>query len=467
MRFFCLKPLFLIIFLASYGLAQNNFTGKIDEAVTAEMRRQRVPGVSVAVIKDGELLYAKGYGLANVEHQAAVKPETVFQSGSIGKQFTAAAVMILAEENKLGLDDKLTKYFPGAPESWKDITVRHLLTHTSGMGDYPENFDMRRDYTEEDFLKMIIAQPLDFQPGEKWAYSNLGYLTLGILIGKITGKHYGDFLRERVFQPLGMTTARVISEADIVPNRASGYRLEKGELKNQRWVSPSLNTTADGALYLTALDMAKWEAGLNSEKILKRSSLEQMWTPFRLNDGKMTGYGFGWQINRTKNRRLIHHGGAWQGFQSYFIRYPDDKLAIAVFANLAQTNSVRLVRAVASAFYPELALSHAAIKDDDPELTQTIKRVLLQLSEDKTDLKLLTAEMRESYLPVKAKEAGEVLRSLSLPIAVIYMSELIERKEESGLKTSRYLLTDVGQTLVAEVKTTRDNRIAGVQITEK
>jgi len=168
---------------------------------------------------------------------------------------------LLVQDGKISLEDKLTKYFSDAPDSWKDITVRHLLTHTSGMGDYPAEIDLRRDYTEEQLLEEFKKAPLAFQPGDKWDYSNVAYVTLGMLIRKITGKFYGDFLRERIFEPLGMTT-RIISEADIVPNRAAGYRVVAGKIKNQEWVSPSMNSTADGSLHLSILDLAKWDAAL-------------------------------------------------------------------------------------------------------------------------------------------------------------------------------------------------------------
>src|SRR5438128_2212772 len=247
---------------ASPVCAQSPIATRVDDYIKAEMQRQRIPGLSLAVIKDGQIILARGYGFANVELQVPVKPETIFQSGSMGKQFTATAVMMLVEAGKLSLADPITKFFSDAPDSWKIITVRHLLTHTAGTTDYPRDFDFRRDYTEDELLKRAEVIPLSFQPGEKWSYSNLGYVLLGILIHKVSGQFYGDFLQERVFRPLGLTTARIISEADIVPNRAAGYRLVKGELKNQDWVSPSLNTTADGALYLTVYDMAKWDAAL-------------------------------------------------------------------------------------------------------------------------------------------------------------------------------------------------------------
>jgi CubicO group peptidase (beta-lactamase class C family) len=283
-----------------------------------------------------------------------VAPETIFQSGSVGKQFTATAVMMLVEEGKLSLDDSIARYFPDAPENWQKITVRHLLTHTSGMTDYPRDFDYRRDYTEDELFKTIKAIPLAFKPGDKWSYSNLGYVTLGILIHKVSGKFYGDFLQERIFKPAGMTTARIISEEDIIPKRAAGYRLVKGELKNQQWVSPQVNTTADGALYLTVYDMAKWDAALYTEKLLKKSSLDQMWTPVKLNNGKTENYGFGWSLDEVRGHRIIQHGGAWQGFKAYIARYVYDKLTVVLFVNQIQSDPGKIAHGIAAIYNADL-----------------------------------------------------------------------------------------------------------------
>jgi len=345
----------LIFLLTISCLAQNSVETRVDEYIGAEMQAQQIPGLALAVIKDGKMVIARGYGLANVEHQVPVKPETIFQSGSTGKQFTATAVMMLVEEGKLSLDDKITRYFPDGPEAWQNITVRHMLTHTSGMTDYPQDFDLRRDYTEDELYQRIKPIPLAFQPGEKWSYSNLAYVMLGILIHKVSGKFYGDFLQERIFKPLEMTTARIISESDIVPNRAAGYHVVNGQLKNQEWVSPSLNTTADGALYLTIYDMAKWDAALYTDKLLKTSSLEQMWTPVKLNDGKTHPYGFGWALGQVRGHRIIEHGGAWQGFKAQISRYVDDKLTVIVLANQIRTNQSKLAHGVAALFSPDLA----------------------------------------------------------------------------------------------------------------
>ncbi len=352
----------IIALIAIFAVAARNTpllgqaaTKRIDSLVAAQMLQQHIPGVSLAVVREGRILLAKGYGLSNVELQAPVKPETIFQSGSIGKQFTATLIMMLVEDGKLSLDDSITKYFTDAPDPWKAITIRRLLTHTSGTTDYPDDFDFRRDYTEDDFQKRAYAIPLAFTPGDRWSYSNLGYVMLGILIHKVTGRFYGDVLHDRIFAPLGMSTARIITEADIVPNRAAGYRMVNNEIKNQEWVSPSVNTTADGALYLTALDMAKWDAALYTERLLKRSSLEQMWTPVTLNNGKNEPYGFGWALPDVSGHRLIQHGGAWQGFTSYIARYVDQKLTVIVFDNLAGADPGKIAHGVAALYDPELA----------------------------------------------------------------------------------------------------------------
>lgn len=290
----------------------------VAQYLASEMQRQHIPGVALLVSRDGKPIRTQGFGFSNVELQVPVKPETIFQSGSMGKQFTATGIMLLVEEGKINLDDSITKYFKDAPAAWKPVTIRHLLSHTAGFTDYPKDFDFRKDYTEDEILKIIEGIPLAFPPGSRWSYSNLGYATLGIMIHRVTGKFYGDFLHERIFLPLRMSTTRIISEADIIPNRGAGYRLVKGDLKNQEWVAPALNTTADGSLYFSILDLAKWDAALYTEKILKRSSLDQMWTPAKLNNGKPNSdhYGFGWFIAEKHGHRVIGHGGAWQGFKN-------------------------------------------------------------------------------------------------------------------------------------------------------
>jgi len=351
------RTLFAVFLATVLVCAQNSPDAAVDQYIHSEMTNRKIPGLALLVARDGKIVRAQGYGLSNVELQVQVKPETIFQSGSIGKQFTATAVMMLVEEGKVHLDDPLTAYFKDARASWKQVTVRQLLSHTGGFTDYPRNFDFRRDYTEDQLLKIVEGLPLAYPPGTKYSYANLGYLTLGILIHRVTGEFYGDFLQQRIFRPLGMSTTRIISEADIIPNRAAGYRLVKGELKNQEWVSPALNTTADGSLYYSILDLAKWDAALYTEKLVKRESLDQMWTVAKLNDGKPNpgDYGFGWFITEVNGHHLVEHEGAWQGFTGNISRYVDDKLTIVVLTNLDGAKPDEITHHVAGLYVPELA----------------------------------------------------------------------------------------------------------------
>jgi len=448
---------------APAGVAQE---ASIDRVVKQRMSANKIPGVSLAVLREGKIVLLKSYGLANVEHQVPVKPETVFQSGSIGKQFTAAAVMTLAQENKLSLDDKISKYFPDVPATWKDITIWHLLTHTSGLGDYPSEIDLRRDYTEAEYLAAFTKTPTNFAAGSSWDYSNIGYATLGILIGKVTGKFYGDFLQERIFQPLGMTTARVISEADIVPNRAAGYRLLKGELKNQEWVSPATNSTADGSLYLSILDLAKWDAALYTDRPLTQSSRDKIWSPAKLSDGTTKDYGFGWHLAQHHGHRLVFHGGAWQGFKSFIIRFLDTRLTIIFLANSWETREFKFARELVASFYPEFALPAVnTIADAEPKTTALARRALIQLMTDKIDEQLFTPDCRAA-IANQGKRIHASLNGFSLPIAIISSSELIESTSENNLRVYRYLLTDIGRSVSCTVKLTPDEKIAAIDLVE-
>jgi len=346
---------------------------RVDALVEAEMRAEKIPGLGMAVLRDGKVVKAQGYGLANVELNVPVKAETIFQTGSVGKQFTATAVMMLVEEGKVGLDDKLSKYLAGTPAPWKDVSVRNLLTHTSGIADYTDQeytkagglINLRGDYTEEELYQKLVQLPMNFEPGTQWKYSNSGYVLLGFLIRKVTGEFYGDFLQERIFRPLGMSATRIISERDIVENRASGYELVQGEIKNQEWVSATLNTTADGALYTNVVDLGKWDGALYTEKLVKKSSLAQIWTPVTLKSGKTYPYGFGWFLGGVNGHRLVEHDGAWQGFTMNISRYVDDELTVIVMTNLDEEHSqpAKIAHGVAGMYVP-------ALKEKEKGLTQ-------------------------------------------------------------------------------------------------
>jgi CubicO group peptidase (beta-lactamase class C family) len=232
----------------------------VDDYVRGLVEREKIPGVAVLVMKDGAVERARGYGLANLEQRVAVTDETIFQSGSVGKMFAAAGTLLLAADGMLALDDRLIRHLPDGPASWHRITIRQLLTHTSGLKDHgPEEIDFRKEYDEAELLAVVRELPLEFEPGTQWSYSNSGYLVLGLLTSKLAGEHWREFQAKRLFAPLGMATTRVISERDLVPHRAAGYEHdERREVKNQEWVSPSLNRCADGALDFSLRDLAAW-----------------------------------------------------------------------------------------------------------------------------------------------------------------------------------------------------------------
>jgi CubicO group peptidase (beta-lactamase class C family) len=402
----------------------------IDRFVSSQMKNRQIPGVAIGVYSRGQVLLAKGYGMANVELSVPVKPETVFQSGSVGKQFVSAAVMILVEEGKINLEDSIVKYFPNAPESWKPILIKNLLSHTSGLAEYESSerigpkgpFYLRLDFTEDELVEKVEALPIDFKVGERWDYRNTNYLLLGIIIHKVTGKFYADFLQERIFKPLGMTSTRLISEADIIPNRASGYELHHGELKNQEWVSPTFDSTADGTLYFNVLDIAKWDGALYGTTLLKQSSLDRMWTAYPLNDGKPNpaNYGFGWMMEPMNGHKTTQHGGAWQGFTCFILRYPDDNVSVAVLTNLAGGAPRLFARVVAGIINPALQPPKlAAIPDDQPALAESLKKLLAQMAAGKDVRSQLSPELAAALTPDETKDVQSELKDVWPPDSLV------------------------------------------------
>ena len=442
----------------------------IDRYMAAEMRREDVPGVAVGIYSRGQILLAKGYGLANIELNVPVKAETIFQSGSVGKQFTSAAIMMLVEEGKIGLDNSIVKYFPNAPQSWQAIRVKNLLSHTSGLSEYETDeragpggpFYLRLDFAEDELVNKIEALPIEFKPGEKWKYRNTNYVLLGAIIHKVTGSFYADYLRERIFKPLGMNSTRLISEADIIPNRSSGYE-HKGEIiQNQSWVAPTFNSTADGALYFNVLDLAKWDAALYGTKLLKQSSLDQTWTVFLLNDGSpnSANYGFGWEINSVNGHKQIDHGGAWQGFRCHILRYPDDSISVVVLANADTARPEQFAHVIAGIVNPPLELPKlVAIEDKQPELAHRLGTFLDQITTGKVKEQLsprlaglLTPDMREN-----------VVAELK-PIWPSDKITLVSRTEKDGITVSRYRIEKGNESRIVRFGLGADGKVATIGI---
>lgn len=373
---------------------------EVNRYVESELTRQGIPGAFVGALRNGEVLHARGYGMANLEHQVPVDEYTLFQSGSIGKQFTAAAVLLLVEDGKIDLDAPVSTYLPEVPASWSEITVRHMLSHTSGIADFVQDMDLRKDYTDEERVTLAIAAEPVSAPGERFEYSNSAYQLLGVIVTRLAGKHYGDFLNERLFELYGMKTARIISERDIVPDRSDGYEMENGEVKNQRWVAPAHLTSADGSLYFSLLDMIAWEKVLVGSDFLTPESRREWWSPTLLNSGEYSPYGFGWSVEHYRGHPNISHGGAWQGFRSYITRFTVSGLTVFVFANIGVADAGVIAHGVAGIIDPAVTpVQRLPVADTDPSFVEQLQAALRDYLAGKDDVRLVPGLSADSLLP--------------------------------------------------------------------
>jgi len=318
----------------------------VDEYLNVEMQKHGIPGASLLVLRTNQPVKRATYGLANLELKVPVGPATAFEIGSLTKQFTAACILMLAQDGKITVDDKISRYLH-VPELWQDITIRHLLTHTSGLKSYTmlDGFELRRHLSQAQFIDTLAAQPLEFAPGQAFKYCNSGYNLLGFIIENISGKSYWDFLSERIFHPLGMDSTTNRLPALIIPNRAAGY-----EQTNHLWLNRDYDLTdvfSAGAIISTAGDLAKWNNSLDAGTLLNAASRQEMWTAARLNDGSVTKYGFGWRLEEFEGHQTIGHGGSTSGFSASLQRFPEEHLAVILLTNTDEQIATQLARNVA------------------------------------------------------------------------------------------------------------------------
>ncbi len=294
------------------------------------------PGATVIVVRDGETLLRAGYGMANLELEVAMEPDMVLGLGSVTKQFTAVALLMLAQEGKVKLDAPLTDYLPDYPQGSAPITLRHLLTHTSGIQSYTamDNFldQVAHKFTVDEMIDRFKDEPMNFAPGEKYAYNNSAYFLLGAVIEKVSGMSYEEFIEERIFAPLGMEHSYYGDPEQVVPRRASGYGGRPGAYRNARYIDMSQPYSA-GALLSTVDDLAKWDAALYGDTLLPAQRLQEAWTAAKLNDGRSIHYGFGWSVTDYEGYTVLRHGGAIFGFVSHVVRIPEAKIFVAVLSN--------------------------------------------------------------------------------------------------------------------------------------
>ncbi len=344
----CFAILLVLSFSFSSSASDQTLQDIVDEYFNACVKIGKFSGI-VLIAKDGEILVNRGYGLANREHDVPNTPQTKFRLGSMTKQFTAAAIMQLQEQGKLNVEDSIDKYIPDYPNGDR-ITLHHLLTHTSGipnLTDFPEHRKtiMIPSPVEKTILR-FKDKPLEFTPGEQFKYSNSGYLLLGYVIEKISGKTYEDYLEKNIFHPLNMENSGYDHHSTILKNRATGYHLTKDGLINAPYVAMSM-PHAGGALYSTVEDLFLWDRALYTENILKKSSLENMFTPFKGN------YGYGWRIDSIFGHKRIHHGGSILGFQTHIARYVGDNTLVVFLCNQRPINTKKISEDLAAIVFGE------------------------------------------------------------------------------------------------------------------
>lgn len=324
----------------------------LDSVAAAAVAEHRTVGVSVAVAKNGRTIVAKGYGFADLENDVPASAETVYRIGSITKQFTSAAIMRLVEQGKLALDDTLQRFLPTYPTQGNRVTVRHLLNHTSGIRNYTAlgpkwQRIMRLDLAPDSMVALFAGEPFDFKPGDAYRYNNSGYFLLGVIIEKVSGKRYGQYLQDEFFTPLGLTSTVYCDQAPLIKRRAQGYTLRPGAPFINAEPLSMTQPYAAGSLCSTVTDLVAWSLALSSGKVVSPASYALMTTPGTLNDGKPITYGFGLGTGALRGHRQVSHNGGINGFVSEVHHYVDDSVVTVVLTNTSALAAIEIERLVA------------------------------------------------------------------------------------------------------------------------
>jgi len=338
----------ITLLLFSVSCLAQDIATKVDEYINAQTKLGAFSG-SVLIAQGGKVLLSKGYGMANLELGVPNTPQTKFRLGSVTKQFTAMAIMQLQERGLLDVNNPITKYIPDYPNGEK-ITIRHLLTHTSGipnLTDFPDFLEtMMLPSPVEKTIERFKNKPLEFEPGEKFSYSNSGYILLGYLIEKISGKSYEDFLSENIFQPLNMVNSGYDHSSTILKNRASGYSLGTDGIINAGYIDMSL-PLGGGSLYSTVEELYLWDRALYTEELVSKTIMDKIFTPF------LEEYAYGWNVSELYKHKRISHSGGINGFSSNISRYPDDDLCIVVLSNYEHSVIGKIAKDLAAIAFGE------------------------------------------------------------------------------------------------------------------
>ncbi len=405
------------------------------------------PGLAVAVVRDAKVVYAKGFGFADLQNNVPVTPKTVFRLGSVTKQFTATIVMQLVQEGKLSLDSTLGSLLPDSPKAWSAVTVRQLLSHTGGIPNYtnsPSFVSMiRNEVTVDHINDNVISKPLDFAPGSSWSYSNSGYILLGQIIEKVTGNRFANELHKRILDPLGMHETYFVRETEIVKNRASGYTFGSGRLAQSGYINMTWPFAA-GAMESTVLDLAKWDAALYTDKILPQTALAQMWEPVMVANGKAQDYGFAWETQTMNGIKLVFHGGGIPGFSTFILRAPSVGTTVIALCNWDLKDPSDLCKHVMGFLDHRLqAPPVVLISDTDLATTALIRKALESILAGRPDPAVFSPGMIKFFTPEMLHSVADTARALG-PLKSL---ELTKSEDAGGSKTREYRVTFANATL--------------------
>jgi CubicO group peptidase (beta-lactamase class C family) len=450
--------------------AQSRLRAAIDDLVHGEMARRRIPGLSLVVARDHRVVLSANYGVSSLESDAPVNERTSFEIASMTKQFTAAAILILADRGALALTDRVGKYFGDLPPAWESITIEQLMNHTSGLRDdwdEPDPF-FTANTTADQFFGALKAAPLKFEPGTDWSYS-CGPFVLGLIIERVTGKPYVQFMRETIFRPLGMSMTDVNDQVRVVSGRAAGYVLRDGEIRNGVRISAAAEARADVGIRSTARDLARWDAALDGASLLSATSRARMFTPATLVNGDPTIYGLGWFVAPFRGHtEIMHSGGFRTGFSTAIARYPDDRLTVIVLTNLQGAHAYSIARGVASLYNPDYRpIPLMPVRTDaDSSRTRTAARVLaaLRSGERPADLTPAANRLTSSMLVELRAELAHATAPVSVgcqslrgrEVAVFGTPIVANCFYRTGGDTSRFWTLSF----------TRDGRVAYVELEE-
>lgn len=459
----------LAVFLLLLWSASAVRADSLDDFIKQEIKKRQIPALSVAVLRDGKVIRASGYGFANLELQVPASDATVYEIGSISKQFASEALMLLVKDGKVNLDDPINKYLPpNAPATWQKITVRNLLSHTSGLKDWTEikEFSYRREYSAEEFVALVKDFPLNFPPNENWTYSNTNLPLIGIIVEKASGKSFEEFVEERIIKPLAFPTIRFKHQEDIVPNRATGYVLRGGILKNGEPFRPKV-IAASGGILASAVDLARWWEAVLQNRVVKQNSLEQMLAPTRINDGRSVAHGFAFFIDSFNGHKVIQHfGSTVGGFGSIVRYYPKEKVTVAVIGNLEDGGfgAEYIAKRVADFYIPGAFVGGLKETPDAvPNQTRDYLQILKDIAANKNP-EILSANYAAKVSEAFRKQLGENLKQMK---SFAYLgNEKITTDhfvlDPLAVEFSRYKMTLADKTVYYNFRMNKDGKIGWI-----